>query len=474
MVLIVVLLLIVVEVYQNIIHTKVISGNTRKFLNETSFFVFIFLKKTFMTYKGLPVFNITIDFESEEGLELVSLVDEPAVMESFLKFKSDEEAGLVKLVFTSDEEQHIISGVSLLADTPIYRCDDGINGYYVVFTKQTIKDLVEKYNRENRTNITSLQHNGQPISDCIMVESYFIDKERGICPKEFAHCPDGSWITSYKVTNDELWNEIKTSGQLNGFSVEISCQLEPAMEGQHLEEEPMSEEEKFFESLLEWLAGGEFGLKKKFKVEKSEIINAIDRKRAIMVDEGGDKAVEYWPSGLGKKDGKDIVVLYNPKTKEWTVQPLSTMGETIVTKEPIGKFDYSDPTYKEIIDDDSVTVSRSVISGDRFLDAIKNKQWVQISYDDEQPDPATGYRQCIVVAYGTTSAGNVAIRCYEQFGDTRTICPDYKIFLLKRIRSFKPMLNVEPWTDDILDGRYHSGGDKNLSYPLIYAYTLGE
>lgn len=424
-----------------------------------------------VTYKGLPVYNIFIDFETDEGLELVSLVDEPAVMESFLKFK---EAESVKMIFTSDEEQHIISGVSLLADTPIYRCDDGINGYYVVFTKDTIKSLVEKYNKENKTNLTSLQHNGQVITDCIMVESYFIDKERGICPKEFEHCPDGSWITSYKVTSDELWNEIKTSGELNGFSVEISCQLEPAFEGQHLEEEPMSEEDKFFESLIQWLCGGEFELKKNFKVEKSTIVSAIDKGNTLMVDEGGDKAVEYWAHGLGKKGSKDAVILYNPKTKKWKVETLDSMGDTIVTKDKIGEFDYSDPSYEEIMDDDDVTVSRSIISGDRFLDAIKNKQWVQISYDDSKPDPATGYRQCIVVAYGTTHAGNIAIRCYEQFGDTRTICPDYKIFLLKRIRSFKPMLNVEPWKDDILDGRYHDGADKNLSYPLIYAYTRGE
>ena len=211
-----------------------------------------------MQYNNLPVFNIVLDSE-EDGLQLVSLVDYPAVCESFLKFKEEHKT----LTFTTDNEQHIISGVSLLADTPIYRCDEFNNGYYVVFTKETIKQLVEKYNKENKTNITSIQHNGQPISDCIMIESYFIDKERGICPKEFEHCPDGSWITSYKVTNDELWNEIKTSGQLNGFSVEISCQLEPAKEDQKIYDEPLDDEDKFFENLMQWLQGEEDFEKKK-------------------------------------------------------------------------------------------------------------------------------------------------------------------------------------------------------------------
>lgn len=417
-----------------------------------------------MTYKGLPVFNISIDFESEEGLELVSLVDEPAVMESFLKFKSEE----VKLAFASDEEQHIISGISLLADTPIFRSDDGTDGYYVVFTKQTIKELVEKYNKENKTNLTSLQHNGQIISDCIMVESYFIDKERGICPKEFSHCPDGSWVVSYKVTNDELWNEIKTSGQLNGFSVEISCKLEPAMEGQHLEEEPMSEEDKFFESLMDWLAGGEFGLKKKFKVEKSTIVSAIDKRHPLLVDEGGEKAVEYWPHSLGKKDGKDIVVLYNPSTKKWKVEELSKMGPTIISKETIGGFDYSDPTYKEIIDDDSVAVSRTTHTMS-ISELIHNKVLVMLTYDDELPDPALGHRQVAIIAHGYTHAGNECIRIMEVFGDSRSakdgtgMIPDYRLMLTKRIRSLKPMVETAPWGLDILDSRVNLEGDRSMS-----------
>ena len=426
-----------------------------------------------MNYKGLPVYNISIDFDTDEGLQLVSLVDDPAVVESFLTFNSEEQ---VKLVFTSDEEQHVISGVSLLADTPIYRCDE-TGGYYVVFTKETIKQLVEKYNKENKTNLTSLQHNGQIISDCVMVESYFIDKERGICPKEFSHCPDGSWITSYKVTNDELWNEIKTSGQLNGFSVEISCQLEPAKEDQKIYDEPMSDEDKFFENLMQWLQGEDFEKKKKseFEADRNDILRAIDKGNPILIDEGKDKSVEYWIYQLGKKDGKDIAILYNPDTNKWSTRTLKSIGDYIIGKDKIGSFDYSDPSYKTILNDEDITISRSsVATGDKFLDAIKNKTWVQISYDDTKPSPATGFRQCIVVAYGTTSAGNIGIRCYEQFGDTRTICPDYKIFLLKRIKSFKEMRNVEPWNDSILDGRYHSGADKNLSYPLIYAHKLGE
>ena len=431
-----------------------------------SFSFYILKEKHIMNYKGLPVYNISIDFDTDEGLQLVSLVDDPAVVESFLTFNSEEP---VKLVFTSDEEQHIISGVSLLADTPIYRCDE-IGGYYVVFTKETIKQLVEKYNKENKTNLTSLQHNGQIISDCVMVESYFIDKERGICPKEFSHCPDGSWITSYKVTNDELWNEIKTSGQLNGFSVEISCQLEPAKEGQKIYDEPLSDEDKFFENLMQWLQGEDFE-KKNFEADRNDILRAIDKGNPILIDEGKDKAVEYWVHSIGKKSGNDLVVLFNPETKKWKTEYLKDIDEYIISKEKIGSFDYSDPSYEEIMDDEDVVVTRTRGTSS-YSDLIHNKVMTMISYNDEKEKPALGFRQCAVIAHGYTKAGNECIRVMEVFGDSRSaregdgVIPDYRLLLTKRIKSLKPMIGTAPWGWDVLDSRVNLEGDKSM-FPCI-------
>ena len=434
-----------------------------------SFSFYILKEKHIMNYKGLPVYNISIDFDTDEGLQLVSLVDDPAVVESFLTFNSEEP---VKLVFTSDEEQHIISGVSLLADTPIYRCDE-IGGYYVVFTKETIKQLVEKYNKENKTNLTSLQHNGQIISDCVMVESYFIDKERGICPKEFSHCPDGSWITSYKVTNDELWNEIKTSGQLNGFSVEISCQLEPAKEGQKIYDEPLSDEDKFFENLMQWLQGEDFEKKKKseFEADRNDILRAIDKGNPILIDEGKDKAVEYWVHSIGKKSGNDLVVLFNPETKKWKTEYLKDIDEYIISKEKIGSFDYSDPTYEEIMDDEDVVVTRTKGSTS-YSDLIHNKVMTMISYNDEKEKRALGLRQGAVIGNGYTKAGNECIRVMEVFGDSRSaregdgVIPDYRLLLTKRIKSLKPMIGTAPWGWDVLDSRVNLEGDKSM-FPCI-------
>ena len=419
-----------------------------------------------MQYNNLPVFNIVLDSE-EDGLQLVSLVDYPAVCESFLKFKEEHKT----LTFTTDNEQHIISGVSLLADTPIYR-NDGGEGYYVVFTKETIKELVEKYNKENKTNLTSLQHNGQIISDCIMVESYFIDKERGICPKEFEHCPDGSWITSYKVTSDELWDEIKNSGELNGFSVEINCQLEPAQEGQKIYDEPVdefvNEENDFWSELLSWLQEGDFE-KKKFSVSKGDIVRAIENKNPVFIDEGKSKiATEYWVYQLGRKDGEDVAVLYNPLDNKWSTKKLSDIKNMVTGTGTTGIYDFTDPSYKKIVDDPDIVVTKTVHTTS-FNDLIHNRVMTMLTYNDEKDKPALGFRQCAVIAHGYTTAGNECIRVMEVFGDSRSAkdgtgkIPDYRLLLTRRIMDLKPMTNTAPWDYSVLDSRVNLTGDKSMS-----------
>lgn len=183
---------------------------------------------------NIPLYNVTIDPEDNlTGMFLVSLVEDPAVEIDFLAFEKQE-----KLSFAvQDEEKHIITGVAILADTPIYRrTKDG--EFYVQFKKDNIPSIVEKFMMNGFANYINLQHNSETLSnkDAVMIESYFVNKERGIVPNEFASVTDGSWCCSYKVLNDEIWEQIK-AGDLKGFSIEIASNLELAMEKQDPEKE---------------------------------------------------------------------------------------------------------------------------------------------------------------------------------------------------------------------------------------------
>ena len=170
----------------------------------------------------LPVYKIIINDNDETGCTTISLVDRPAVEMPFLCFSKDK----VHKMSVNDEKQ-TISGIAMLADTPIFRTSPSKGDYYIVFEKDTIRRMVEKYAKNGYYNLVNLQHQSDKyVNDVYMCESIIIDKERGICPIEFSDVPDGSWYVSYHIEDKELWNEIKTSGHINGFSIEVLSGLE--------------------------------------------------------------------------------------------------------------------------------------------------------------------------------------------------------------------------------------------------------
>ena len=119
-----------------------------------------------------------------------------------------------------DEEEKIISGPLMLADTPIYRNDQ--NGeYYVQFTKDTIKQIAQKFFRKGyHQNVNLMHDSGSIVNGLTMFESWISDEKRGIKPMlGFENVPDGSWFGSFKVENDDVWKLIK-EGKVKGFSVE--------------------------------------------------------------------------------------------------------------------------------------------------------------------------------------------------------------------------------------------------------------
>lgn len=191
-----------------------------------------------MTYKGLPIFNLTVD-EDEFGVNKISLVDFPAVESTFLVFNENEEPKEYKFSI-KDEEKRIVSGIAMRADFPIYREDSDGKGYYVIFSKETIEKVACKFAKNNYGFNISVQHS-QDVADCYVVESFIINKERGVCPVEFKDVEDGSWYCSIKIDNDQVWNEIKNSGEINGFSVEILARAEEYSKTENSDVEPQLE-----------------------------------------------------------------------------------------------------------------------------------------------------------------------------------------------------------------------------------------
>jgi hypothetical protein len=112
-------------------------------------------------------------------------------------------------------------GAATLADMPIYRNDQQLGEYYVVFDKATIYTIAQKFFEKGFYQNFNLMHDSaQKTSGVFVFQSYIVDSEEGrMPPKGFEDAKDGSWFIGVKVNNPEVWAKVK-SGEIKGFSVE--------------------------------------------------------------------------------------------------------------------------------------------------------------------------------------------------------------------------------------------------------------
>jgi len=162
----------------------------------------------------LPIYRFIVLEDDEAQLEAVAFVDVPAIEMNWQAFSSKQYS------FKADEEKRIISGPLMVAELPIYRRDES-GEYYGVFQKEDIYNLRNKFFKQGKSNLVNEMHNSDKMIEGVyMIESFLIDEARGINAPKGYNLTDGSWFGSYKIDNDEIWNEFIKSGEFKGFSVE--------------------------------------------------------------------------------------------------------------------------------------------------------------------------------------------------------------------------------------------------------------
>lgn len=169
--------------------------------------------------KELPIYKMIIsDSDTESsGVDYVALVDEPAVDKLWMKFSQHKE-----FQFKADTKRKILTGVFMVADLPIYRRDEKIGEYYVVFDKENIENAAMKFARKGyMSNINFMHDKKLKVEGAYVFETFLIDSERGIAPpKGFEGLSEGSWVGSVKIDNEEFWAKYVDNDSVMGFSVE--------------------------------------------------------------------------------------------------------------------------------------------------------------------------------------------------------------------------------------------------------------
>ena len=200
----------------------------------------------------LPVYALRIA-DNTDGVNVISVVTDPAIMESCMKFDKQEKLEL-KLE-TNDEKQELF-GPCVVPDLLIYRRDPRTNfEYYVVFEKDTIAELEKKFFKDGFNFNVSLEHSGDNISGYVF-ESFLKNKELGIDPEGW-DVEDGTWFIRMRIDDKDAWNRIKEEG-LSGFSVECLMQGVEVGEIFSKQNEPEDVGSDKKSDLIDRLLSGEF------------------------------------------------------------------------------------------------------------------------------------------------------------------------------------------------------------------------
>lgn len=279
--------------------------------------------------ENLPIYKLKINPNAEDatGVEFVALVDEPAVNQRVNWVAFNKSA---KFAVTNEDKQ-IVSGVMMVADMPIYRRDNELGEYYVVFDRQTIEQIVHKFFKLDNISNVNMMHNASSIvKGAYLFESFIIDKAKGmVTPQGFDELPDGSWFASYKIEDKKVWADIK-EGKFNGFSVE-------GMFVHELQKQEMSKNNNINQKIM--------------AENKSLVEKLSDIKKILFNEEVAAPAVEQTFTDMKLSDGT-IVRVTGDMAAGSTIEAIAEDG----TVAPLASGDY------EMEDGTKFSVENGVIS----------------------------------------------------------------------------------------------------------------
>ncbi len=168
----------------------------------------------------LPTYRIKLKPGNETAVYAVSLVDQPAIEVDWIKLSKE-----VHMQFAANADKQMLYGPLLIPGKLIYRRDEKTGQEYnIVFEKETIEEIVLRYNKSKVNDIFNINHSGTAV-EAYLAENWIVRKPDASESYGF-ELPEGTWFGGVKVENSDFWmSEVKTEN-VKGFSVEIQCGIE--------------------------------------------------------------------------------------------------------------------------------------------------------------------------------------------------------------------------------------------------------
>ena len=257
--------------------------------------------------KNIPTYKISDDQALSEngefmGIDEVAYTATPAIMTKGIAFNSVQPTEKMRF---ADTLKMRVAAPALIPDVSIYRKDDDLGEYNVVFTKERIESLYNNFMKRKGANPFNLDHTNQKTESYIL-ESWITGPsatDRSFT-KYGVECPEGSvFIVSQFTDADYFQKEIIEKGR-TGYSIEGFLGLELSQIIKEQFKKTKMEKQKFEKQILE---------------DGTPVF--ISNGEAFIIDDNGDKAPIF--DGEHKlKDGSIIETVGGKITEKEIESPI--------------------------------------------------------------------------------------------------------------------------------------------------------
>ena len=149
-----------------------------------------------------------------KGLK-VSLVKDPAVESTLLKFNSEVE----KPLFFANDEKRIIYSIAMIPNKLIFRKDINGDPADVYYDETAIYNFQKEYFR-NGNLATNVNHAKENTNGIFPFESWIVEDPKNDKSNYLGlDAPKGSLVMGFSIENEDTWIEVK-NGNLDGLSIE--------------------------------------------------------------------------------------------------------------------------------------------------------------------------------------------------------------------------------------------------------------
>ena len=185
------------------------------------------MKKKQPRWEDLPVYEITFEDDGNQGIRMVSLVKDPAIELKGMYFSETDLKKEYNYQFKSIPDKQIVVGYAMLPNKKILRKDKNDNPYFVVFSADTIRQMSNKFNKENSNKDINVDHRDTMVPGFIQA-NWITENTQYDKMKMYGFEPYiGGWAVEMKIEDTKFWETaVKKEGRYS-FSIEGLMGQEP-------------------------------------------------------------------------------------------------------------------------------------------------------------------------------------------------------------------------------------------------------